>query len=210
MTTTTIQPCDIDTYISSNAATSNYGGSDEIQAGYYNPIIRRGLIKFDLSSIPSAEVCDSAVLSLWIKRDLATSEMTFSIHRLLLNWVEAQATYNIYSTGNSWPDSGGYGSSCIDMTAMGESGTIVGTSAIDSALIDTEIQITITNTSEMKKMYDGTYTNYGWLLKGTVESDLKMWGFHSSEASTSGYRPKLVVTTHASEGGVYVPRVIMY
>ena len=211
MTTTTIQPCEIDTYISSNAATTNYGNVNAFQAGYYNGIKRHGLIKFDLSSIPSGETCDSAVLSLWIQADLASSDMTFSLHRLLLDWVELQATYNIYSTGNNWPDTGALGSNCIDMSPMGVSGTISATTAASENL-NTEIQITITDKAEFKKMYDGTYTNYGWLIKETEEEegDLRMWGFHSSEASTSGYRPKLVVTTHATEAGVYVPRVIMF
>jgi len=204
MTTTTIQPCEIDTYISSNAATTNYGNVNAFQAGYYNTIIRHGLIKFDLSSIPSGETCDSAVLSLWLQADLANYAMTFSLHRLLLDWVELQATYNIYSTGNNWPDTAGYGSSSVDMSAMGVSGTI---SASES--LNTEIQITITDKAEFKKMYDGTYTNYGWLIKATEEADTRMWGFHSSEAATSGYRPKLVVTTSApiSSG---VPRFRSY
>lgn len=205
MTTTTIQPCEIDTYISSNAATSNYGTATSFQAGTYGPIIRHGLIKFDLSDIPDSEVCDSAILSLWLQTDLATKDTTFDLHRVLRNWVENQATYNIYSTGNNWATAGGMGAGDCVATRMGVSGTISQTASLNS-----EIQITITDLTEFKKMYDGTYTDYGWLIKSTSETDYDIWGFHSREASTSGYRPKLVVTTSATEGAVYVPRVIMF
>lgn len=203
MTTTTLNPT-ADTYLSNSAATTNYGSATTVQHGAYaGGIIRHSLVKFDLSSITSSDICNSATLSVWLALDLANSDCTFSIHRLLRNWVENQATWQIYSTGNNWGTAGGTNSSDIDTTAMGVSGTVSSTSALG-----TEIQIII-NTTEMKKMYDGTNTNYGWLIKSTSETESDIWGVYSREYATSTVRPKLVVETSApiSSG---VPRFRSY
>ena len=203
MTITTIQPCDIDSYIASDAATTNYGTNTTMLHGAYNGgLRRRSLVKFNLSSIPATEICDSAILSLWLAADLANQACTFSAHRLLKNWVENQVTYNIYSTGNSWDTAGALGAGDRDATAMGVSGTVSAT-----ASLNTEIQIVLT-AAEMQKMYDGTYINYGWLIKSTSETESDSWRVHSREATTSGYWPKLVVVSHV--GTTFIPGTILF
>lgn len=201
--TTTIPPNIADTYLARDDPAKNFGSTNIIQHGAYTgSIIRRSLVKFDLSTIPSTELCDSAILSVWLAQDLADTDCTFSIHRVLKNWVEAEATWYIYSTGNNWPLNGAFAAGGVDLTPMGTSALIAA-----NAALNTEIQISL-DTTEMKKMYDGTYTNYGWLIKSTNETESDVWGVYSREygSGASGYNPKLVIETHA---GV-IPGVIWF
>jgi len=49
------------------------------------------------------------------------------------------------------------------------------------------------NTSEVQKLVDGTYANYGWLLKLDTEvDDARLYA--SSENANADDRPKLVIT----------------
>lgn len=195
MTTYTSQPDEtsgIDTHISDAAPTTNYGTSDEIVVGELATVVQtnRSLIKFDLSSIPSGATISSAVLSLWTKTDYATDNSTFKVHRVKRNWVEAQATWNIYSTGNNWGTAGADHADDFDSTEHA-SRAFSATETIDA---ETQFTFDATGLTELKKMIDGTYTNYGWIVRGLIpETANAGYTFHSSSGTTAGYRPKLVI-----------------
>jgi len=96
-----------DTYIDRNTATgennTNYGGNTTIRVEYNrnNNWDEFSLVKFDLSSIPSGATITSATLKL-VKTGGDTGAKNVAAHRLTKNWVENQATWNIYSSGNNW------------------------------------------------------------------------------------------------------------
>ena len=69
------------------------------------------------------------------------------------DWVEAQVTWNIYSTGNSWQTAGATGANDYDSSAVG-SGSFANT---DSAYAEKTITFIPTNKPDLD-------LGYGWLL----------------------------------------------
>ena len=183
----------IDTFLYSGAATTNYGTNPEIFVGELNSAAddyRCGLIKFDLSSIPASAHIMSATLSLWTSGDYCDTAHTLQLYRSLRAWVESQATWNIYSTGNNWGTAGS-GNSTTDYDGAN---LWASKSMANNVANNTEIQLIFNATGlvELKKFIDGTYTNNGWLIY--VDTWLNTtYGYHSSSVGTAGYRPKLTI-----------------
>jgi len=193
MTTYTSQPDEasgIDTYILSSSPTTNYGTSSVIVVGqvlpFATPEINRGLIKFDISSIPSNSSIVSANLYLWVSADDSSNARTLSAYRVLRAWVEAQATWNVYSTGNNWGTAG-----CSNTSTDREAASIGSASVGASESVGTMITIAL-NTAKVEEWINGTLTNNGLLLKVDTESSDK-YSYDSSSSGTAGERPKLVI-----------------
>lgn len=102
--TLTVQPSSKDTYIDSSHSTTNYGGNDRffVGVGYV------GIIEFSLSGLPSGSVVTSATMSLyWAQNAGITGGEVVDCYRVLrTDWVESEATWNIFKTGNNWTTAG--------------------------------------------------------------------------------------------------------
>lgn len=101
-----------DTYMYFDAKTTNYGTSHDISITPYTYTIRRGLLAFNLLSLlPTPFTVLSATLRMYAT---ATQELnrTIAACRLLrTDWVETEATWDIYKTGSNWATGG-----CLDAT----------------------------------------------------------------------------------------------
>jgi hypothetical protein len=86
---------------------SNPQGAASILAGKRNiDVVDRGLLRFDLGSIPSAAFVQSAQLQLRVtKVPQAPFNGEFALHRMLTPW-DATATWNLASTGAPWDGPG--------------------------------------------------------------------------------------------------------
>src|SRR3989344_2490397 len=95
-----------DTNVNTYAKTTNYGSATSLTAASYNAT--KPLFQFDLSSIPVNAVVNSATLSFYASSwGGAAGSNQNAIYRVLdKNWVESEANWNIYSTGNNWTTSG--------------------------------------------------------------------------------------------------------
>jgi len=199
MATYTSQPDEangFDTWLYDDAPTTNYGTNANIHiGGHVVGDHRRGIIKFDLSSIPAGASLSAATLSIWFSTggDYSNNVRNMHAYRMKRNWVEGEVTWNIYSTGNSWGTVGGAGANDIGVSHGSAS-----VSATESA--NTELAISLT-TAEVTKLIDGTYSNYGWLLKVETEVD-DLYTYDSSTGGTAGYRPKLVIEYTTGPPGV--------
>lgn len=83
-------------------AAVNYGTEDHIGIKYYNgsSYTRKGLLSFNCEEIDGADV-SSAVLPVFM--DVIPSEgFDLELYSVSDAFVESQATWNVYSTGNSW------------------------------------------------------------------------------------------------------------
>lgn len=60
-----------------------------------------GLIAFDMSSIPPTAIIESATLSLWCY-NVVSDDRSVNIHRVLVEWIEAEATHNNRKAGVAW------------------------------------------------------------------------------------------------------------
>jgi hypothetical protein len=80
-----------DTYIRGDSILSNYGSDNRLDVRPDNGADRRGLIKFDLSSIPSNATITNATLYLYAK-DNKEGQTTY-IYRVTSNWSENTVTW---------------------------------------------------------------------------------------------------------------------
>jgi hypothetical protein len=199
----TSQPDDTtghDCYLNSAAPNDNNNNA-LILVGHAWPdgITYRGLIKFDLSSIPASATILSATLSIWVNGDYCINARTLRAYRVKRNWVEEEATWNVYSAGNNWGTAG-----CSNTTSDRDAADMGNVSVGAAVAVGTEIQIPLT-AAEVQKMIDGTYTNYGWLLQVDTETGDE-YAYDSSGSATPSERPKLVVTYVSG----FVPKIIHF
>jgi hypothetical protein len=115
------------TEINSANPNTNYG-SDSIESVDNSPIIN-SLFRFDCSGLSNDFRILGAMFALR-KANAVTTNQTIGFHRLLRDWVEGQATYNIWKTSNSWATAGATGASDIeDENCEGTAGRVVTRSA---------------------------------------------------------------------------------
>ena len=179
-----------DTYISSLNATTNYGTSALLACGEHNAAVAsyHALIKFDIIGLPASAVVTAAKLVVTVLTDLSSNARTFQVYRILRNWVQAEATWTIYSTGKNWGTLGALGAEDID------TGVVWGTCAFTATQVDGDEKTFDLNIVEMQKMVVGTYTNYGFLLKNdTMLNDA--YNLHSSNAIAANHykMPRLLI-----------------
>jgi hypothetical protein len=176
----------VDARLSSASPTSNFGTDTSLAVGEADTTVNTGrsLVKFDLTSIPANATINSATLSLWQFSDNSSNARTFRVYRSLRAWVESQTTWNIYSTGNNWQAAGGFGANDSEQTD-------IGSLAFTATEANGEKQWSLT-ASAIQEMVAGTFTNNGFLLKADTESN-DMYQFRSSDWTTAGERPKLVI-----------------
>lgn len=193
MTTFTDQAASADACINgfSGSEDTNYG-TDTTASGIGEQdnaegAVKRFLIKFDLSSIPSSATITSATLSVWVLQEYSATARDYKVYRVLRNWVEGEVTWNSWKSGSAWTTAGA-GSNGNDI----DSGTAWATTSFSGEATGTEKQFAL-NTTEFKKLIDGTYTNYGWIIKAETELDDAHLIYTSEEATQTTRRPKLVV-----------------
>jgi hypothetical protein len=172
--------------IAGGFADTNYGTLTTIAVGHKNGTAYtfRSLVKFDLSSLSGKRI-HSARLRLTYASDESGNERTGYVYRVKRNWTEAGVTWNKYNGTSSW-STAGCGS--VNDRETTEIGTWTQPA---SPTANTTVDITLSATA-IQEMIDGTFTNYGFLLKVDTESNDKI-NYHSSEAATATYRPTLIV-----------------
>jgi hypothetical protein len=175
------------------APTTNDGSGTTLEATAYDVgDDNRFLIRFTgLSNIPSNATVSSVTLTLNCITNLAnvTAPNEVQIYRCTRAFVEGQATWNIYSTGNSWATAGGRGTGDSEASASHTEAPSSGTGdkTFSGSGLVTDVQAWI----------DGSVTNNGWLIKhsgdpsGSLQT--KVFEFVSSEGA-DGSRPSLSVT----------------
>lgn len=192
MTTYTSQPDGtdgLDTWIYQNDPTYNKGTETTMQVGFsaITSEIARGLLKFDLSvgtnPPPSSAIISSAVISLNCTDCNVTR--TLALYQCLRGWVEAQATWNIWSTGNNWTTAGA-GSDGNDYSS-----TELGSVSVASTG-NKDITLNSSGLAVVQGWIDGTIANNGFVLRNTAETTQKNY-FAASDHATANSRPKIVV-----------------
>ncbi len=175
-----------DTRMTNTAATTNYGTDTEIRLGNRLDVYSRVLMKFDLSSIPISARVQTAKLRLYFTADYASVAPTFSIYRVKRNWVETQATWNIYSTGNNWQTAGCGGADDRESSAIC-SKVMTATETLNEYK---EFDLTA---SAIEEFISGAFSNNGIFIKANTESagNYNGYGFNSREAASN--KPELVI-----------------
>lgn len=200
--TLTLQPdatAGIDTMMQSGSASTNYATNAAMNIGESNAGTNttHALIKFDLSSLPSDAVISSATLALKLSQAgsfRASSNRTIRVYRQKKAWLEAEATWNNSTTASPWQSPGGFGVNDCEQTDIGSA------SFATADAINTQKNFSLTPTT--KSALD---LGNGWLIKADTESD-DMYLVYSSDDTTAGNRPQLVVAYTVPGVGIIYPR----
>jgi hypothetical protein len=183
------------------APTSVQAGITDLDLGKYGSgQWKHGLLKFDLSSLPSSITVSSARVELYLNDGFGGSSQVFTGYRLLRNWTESTATWNEYTTASNWGTAGG--TNATDRSATPSATSEVITTSLgayyeilqDSAQLRSDIEFFAANPG----------SNFGWHLERTDSSNDSHYRvfFGADGAGADGQFPFLVVTyTEAGGGG---------
>jgi hypothetical protein len=185
MSILTIQPANIDTFINLANPTANFGleTSINIDTNTGNGP-RRSILKFDFSALPDGAVISAATLGLYYYNYPYTDPVgrTYWAYELTQPaWVETQATWNIYSTGNNWTAAGG------DYT----------TGSGASLAVPAAYGWMNWNVLNLAQHFQSTHSKVAhFLMKdGTEGGDVYRTLYYSREYTTdTTLRPKLIIT----------------
>ena len=178
----------VDTYLFSSSATTNFGTDVAMGIGENNSAtgrVARGLIKFDLSSIPSNATIVSATLSLWTASDLSDNDRILRVYRLKVPFDESQATWNLARTGASWQSPGASGVNDRETLDIGSMQILA------SEPIGVQKQISL-SPAKVQELVNGIFANNGFLLAMDTELNDR-FNYKSSDTSTAANRPMLVI-----------------
>jgi hypothetical protein len=190
MTLITLQPdgaTGVDTQLDSANVATNYATATDFSVGERDDVgtqIYRSLIKFDLSVIPVHARIFRADLTLMISADRSSSSGNFRIFRVLRDWVETEATWQNWSSGNAWTGVGCSGEgtdfniSIWASLAFGNAESGAKTWSLDLALFS--------------KMVRREFPNYGWLIESDTQNN-DAYQFRSSDYGVAADRPKLEI-----------------
>ena len=192
-----IQPAPVagqDAWISSSGAGLNYGGSTDIAAGNVSGSAesRRGLIKFDLSSIPAGSTVNSATLSLYQHGQQSPVTVPLELDYASRAWAEGTGNGTATGDGATWTTcdgSHGWSTPGGDFNNVSPPTAIAPNSA-SGAWVDFAVKDLAQN------WINGSIANEGAFIKKTAENpaanDAKF--FYSSDyLSDTSLRPKLAI-----------------
>lgn len=183
-----------DTFLYEGQATSNFDTDVNFKAQkpasgqHANELVRAT----GLSNISASATVSAATFYAYLHFSSITE--TDTVQRLLRDWVTDEATWTVYSTGNSWTSGGGISDGndrSATTSASASIGSPTGYKSWSAAQLITDVQ----------NFIDGTWTNNGWIFERTDGTDDgEACEFDSSEAS-DGNRPYLEV--NYSTGATY-------
>lgn len=108
--TLTVQPNTKDTYILENVPTLNFGSYVDIIVRDEVDKTGRSILEFDISGLPGEAILSAASLQLRYCNYQHTNPSGKTVWAYKLtrtDWVELEATWNIYKTGSNWTATGG-------------------------------------------------------------------------------------------------------
>jgi len=173
-----------DTTIGSGTAASTVINTARLTARTSTDVnaTRRSLVKFDTeNTIPANTAITKATLTMFVAAGGGSSTRSIGVYPVKASFQETQATWKLRKTGYSWVVAGGdIGSRVATASVPLTAGTAV-TMDVTAA-----VQAAVNSTSSR-------YTRLELIDISTADST-SYRDFHSSEASNTALRPKLVVT----------------
>ena len=195
MTILTLQAADKDTDIEEEAPTTNLGSVANITLDCKSGNIRHILMEFSIATLPAKAIISNASLSLLYYAALTgTPEgRTYYCDRLVRrDFVESQATWNVYYTGASWSSAG---CNTLDTDYTNEYRA--------SAVLPAAGNWIAWDVTNQVKVAQGASVTADFCIRDSDETGgtRHLPSFRSAEYATSGERPKLVIT-YSLPGGI--------
>jgi hypothetical protein len=173
-----------DTYISRWTPGGNF---DEGEERDYLRVraqgVMRGLLRFDLSSLPPDALMYEARLHLYIGSRSNDNPLTMRVYELLRPWLEDEATWWVARAGENWAEPGGAAAGS-DRAAL---------PLAELAANGQQEWISFDLTALAQQWVDDAGGNHGILLEGGEDRSVQV-NLASSESEFETLRPRLVVT----------------
>ena len=177
-----------DTFISEHFAGPNGSAAEMVmgtQGIVANGARNRGLVKFDLSSIPTNAFIDSVSLRVNVNKFASGGEGSlFHLHVVKLPWTESASTWFIRSAGQNWTAPGG--AAGTDYAEVSSGNTFVGGTGA------TTFETTIGLVADVTAWLNSPASNYGWLIK-TEDESVEFTAGRFSARENPNTSPKLTV-----------------
>lgn len=187
-------------YKESNTAANGAGAYLQVGTNSSGDV-RRGLVQFDLSSIPAGSTITSATLTLFVSTGASNNgpTETIELHKVTQSWSEGPTNP---------PNLGGHGAPAVSgdvtwshrnyssQTWTTAGGTFSGTISASTAASEASASRTWTGAgvlADVQGWYTSPSTNFGWLLKGNEVTDQTARRISSRQNPTSSERPKLTI-----------------
>lgn len=193
---TAVATHDATLYEDSGGLAANGSGSYLFAGKTDGAVVRRGLIRFDLSAIPPGATITGVTLTMNISRGRGGTQ-TITLHRALASWGEGASDaageegigdvsqsgdvtwIHRFYPGTFWATPGGDFAPAVSATSSGNSGPI---SWSGSGLI-----------ADAQAWINDPASNFGWLIKGNESSDPTAKRFDSRTFATVSRRPTLTI-----------------
>ena len=177
-----------DTFLSEHFAGPN-GSSPELVMGTQgdaaNGARNRGLVKFDLTSIPTNAFIDSVSLRVTVNKFASGGEGSlFHLHVVQLPWTESASTWFVRSAGQNWAAPGGMAGTDYAAESSGNA-FVHGTG---TPVFETTTGLVANVTGWLQS----PASNHGWLIKTEDESLEKTAGRFGSRGNPNT-SPQLTV-----------------
>ena len=184
-------------YENATGSLSNGAGNAFFAGQNDNGLIRRGVIAFDVSSIPTGSTVSSVTLTLYMSRTRTQTEVV-GLYRALANWGEGtshaageegggapattgDATWlHRFYPSTLWASPGG------DFSATASATTSVGNTNLYSWSSAGMV-------ADVQGWVDGQASNFGWVIRGDEVDVKSAKRFESRQSTTSTQRPVLTV-----------------
>ena len=169
-----------DSYINQDKQDERRGTDSELRVKTESGKLNRALLQFDLSSIPTDAVVNSATLSLWVK-EVKDGNVSINAHTLTNSWNEAQVTWKARDNAAKlyWTTLGGDYSAVLDSEAF--------TKDVKNYWATWNV------TSAAASWVAAPSGNNGLILESPVTTPKNETKFKSSDDGTATQRPKLEV-----------------
>src|SRR5829696_377386 len=170
------------------AADTDFSGSDTLASKVSSAAYtRRILFKFDTQNyIPANAVIQSAYLQLALKNAESSESRPLTAYYVTKSFAKGQTTWQRYRDGSLWS------------TAGGDLGTRFTTTWVDGSVGSTyRFDLTSLVQRTVNGEFGSRYTRFALIDTG-ASTDGNYRAFHSTRASNSALRPRLVITYRTS------------
>ena len=170
-----------DTYISIWSPGANFG--EELQFTVRAQGVMRGLLRFDLSTLPADALVHESRLYVYMGSRSNENPLTMQVYQMLRPWVESEATWWLARSGENWAEPGG--------SAGGSDRAAEPLAEVQANVPQRWLGIDLTPLVQL--WVDDPATNRGVQLLGADGRSVGVL-FSSSEYNLQWLRPRLVVT----------------
>jgi len=170
-----------DTYLREQFPDNNFGTSTNLRIGNISGGTEYvSLIKdYNISSISSGDTIVSAKLQFYVNESFGNSNITIKAYRITSDWIESQATWNDKTTSVAWTSAGG------DFNAQ-ELGSV-------NVSNQSGIYYNLTITEAVRGWVNGTYNNYGIILKAPNTAAGNYTYLASANETNTAQKPKFII-----------------